>query len=366
VRPDGRTYISAEPMTAGGLDRLREVGIDQVVFEEAELEPLVRDITLTSPFVVETAEGRRVAAAAADAALSAHFDTDDPVLGAHQLLADLSVLFFDSPGVAQRGVVVLPPADWPPSDAFLDVLLEGLSQATILRPAVLDELLEDVATATTPEGEPLVRALVPVQAGSLSAIADPVRLVRLRMTGYRSMLPPEEEVYPQLEKRLLAAQAAGLSGDRRAAYLQGINRAIDEDIGLIEAPGRQSVTLTAREGVIPLTFRNATGRPVVVTVRLESDKLEFPEGESQTFTLADRSTTARFEVLARTSGAFPLRVTVTSPECCLELTRTRFTVRSTAVSGVGVFLSIGAALFLLVWWLSHFRSVRRSRRLVEA
>jgi hypothetical protein len=365
IRPDGRTSISPGNLTPNGLDQLRDLGIDQIVLRESELEPLVRDLTLTSPFVVETGEGRRMSAAAADEALAAHFDRDDPVLGAHQLLADLSVLFFDAPGVERRGVVVLPPIGWRPSDAFLDVLLEALSQATLLEPVVLDDLLADVANATTEDGEVLLRTLVPADPGSLTASADAIRLTRLRLLGYRSMLPPSETVYAELEKRLLAAEAAELSPDRRAAYLQGVNRAIDDDIGLIEAPARQTVTLTAREGVIPLTFRNGTGRPVTVTIRMESDKLEFPEGSTRTIILAERSTTVRVEVRARTSGAFPLRVAVSSPRCCLELTRTRFTVRSTAVSGVGVVLSIGAGGFLLVWWASHFRKVRRSRRLVQ-
>jgi hypothetical protein len=38
-------------------------------------------------------------------------------------------------------------------------------------------------------------------------------------------------------------------------------------------------------------------------------------------------------------------------------------VRSTAISGVGPALSIGAGLFLLVGWGNHLRG-RRSRRLV--
>jgi hypothetical protein len=46
------------------------------------------------------------------------------------------------------------------------------------------------------------------------------------------------------------------------------------------------------------------------------------------------------------------------------LERTRFDIRSTAVSGVGVVLSIGAGLFLAIWWARHWRKTRRSRRLV--
>jgi len=69
-------------------------------------------------------------------------------------------------------------------------------------------------------------------------------------------------------------------------------------------------------------------------------------------------------VRARTSGAFPLQVTLRAPQGNLVLASTRFTVRSTAASGVGVFLSVGAALFLLAWWGTHLHRGRRDRRLV--
>ena len=40
----------------------------------------------------------------------------------------------------------------------------------------------------------------------------------------------------------------------------------------------------------------------------------------------------------------------------------RYTIRSTAVSGVGVVLTIGAAGFLALWWGRHLRRARRERR----
>jgi hypothetical protein len=140
--------------------------------------------------------------------------------------------------------------------------------------------------------------------------------------------------------------------------------AIDGEVSAIRVPERQTVTLTSREADVPLSFRNEAGYPVRVRIRLESDKLEFPDGDTVDVTFAEVNTTATFHVRARTSGAFPLRVHVSSPDCCLEVANTRFTVRSTAVSGVAAFLSIGAGAFLLVWWLLHFRKVRRDRRLI--
>jgi hypothetical protein len=59
-------------------------------------------------------------------------------------------------------------------------------------------------------------------------------------------------------------------------------------------------------------------------------------------------------------------ITVKSPDSSIELDRTTFDIRSTAVTGVGFVLSIGAGLFLAVWWARHWRSSRRSRHLVPA
>jgi hypothetical protein len=69
-------------------------------------------------------------------------------------------------------------------------------------------------------------------------------------------------------------------------------------------------------------------------------------------------------VRVRTSGAFSLDVTVTSPDDALVLDTTTFDVRSTAISGVGLVLSVGAGLFLAVWWAGHWRRARRSRHLM--
>jgi hypothetical protein len=75
--------------------------------------------------------------------------------------------------------------------------------------------------------------------------------------------------------------------------------------------------------------------------------------------------TLTIPVRARASARFPLRASLLSPDG-VELRRSRFTIISTVFSGVGIVLSIGAGLFLLLWWGSHWRTARRDRRLVEA
>jgi hypothetical protein len=99
-------------------------------------------------------------------------------------------------------------------------------------------------------------------------------------------------------------------------------------------------------------------------VRLESAKLEFPDGEERTLTLTEQTTRIDLAVRARASGSFPLDVEITSPDEQRMLATTRYTVQSTAVSGVGLVLSVGAGLFLVAWWASHWRRTRRSAKLV--
>ena len=106
--------------------------------------------------------------------------------------------------------------------------------------------------------------------------------------------------------------------------------------------------------------------PCRSSVRLRSQKLEFPEGETIPLVLTEPSTRIDIPVRARTSGAFPLQIDVTTPDGQRRLAMSRYTVRSTAVSGAGLVLSIGAGAFLVVWWARHWHRTRRSARLVAA
>ena len=132
--------------------------------------------------------------------------------------------------------------------------------------------------------------------------------------------------------------------------------------GTIESIGY--LAYEPRTGTIPVSLRNDAGRPVRVRVLFDSDKLEFRDGESLEVTLTDETTRLDVRVRTLASGASPLDITVTSPDSGVHLANARYTVRSTAVSGVGLVLSLGAGVFLLVWWARHWRDARRSRRLV--
>jgi hypothetical protein len=128
-------------------------------------------------------------------------------------------------------------------------------------------------------------------------------------------------------------------------------------------PNRSTITLTDRSGDIPLTFRNDTGQPVNVLVELQSPKLSFPDGAQRIVSLPPKNTTVRFAVEERTSGSFPLQLTLRSADGALTIAQAGFRIEANAVSTVGLVLIISAVVFLALWWIVHIRRERR-RRLV--
>jgi hypothetical protein len=158
---------------------------------------------------------------------------------------------------------------------------------------------------------------------------------------------------------LTDAWPGNLGTRHAAAQLAGIDASVNAITGKIQAPQPRTVTLTSRRASIPVSLENSTGRDVRVRVRLDSSKLKFPDGPEKVITLKPRNTTTTIDVETRASGTFPIRVLVSSADGALPLGRVRYTVRSTVVSGVGIFLTIGAGLFLAIWWLTHWRKSRR-------
>lgn len=368
LRPDPATWLTDGPIDGAAVQRLRQQRSDRLVIPEPALEPTDLPITLAQPFELDARAVRRPVALAADGGLAADFEgSDDPVLAAHRLLADLAIVYFDRPG-RPRSVVAAAPRTWRPTAAFLEALLSGLTTSPILTGTTIDSAF-DTPAATTPSGAALVRRLAPPAPGPGTAPAGTARDARRRIESFSTMLAPENPLDEKLEELLLVSEGADVRPRQRMAYLEALESAIVGQLQMINVPSSRSVTLTARTGEIPVTILNKTDYPVRLRVQMVSDKLEFPSGAVRDLDLSRRNTTERFSVQARASGSFPLRVNLVSPDGALVLGRSRLTVRSTAASGVGVVLSAGAGLFLLVWWGRHQlrgRHSRRNRRLVPA
>jgi len=375
----GHSWVQSGPLDQATLSFLRFAQFDRVVLPETDLgpNPDPQGRTTVQPFEVAAADQTLVRAAVADAGLTSHFSSQpDPVLAAHQLLADLAQIYDDAPNESQtRGVVVEPPSSWSPDPAFLAALLTGLQTSPVLAPVTVDAFFDAVPTALT-GGVPLTRSIVTdtaaIRTTAVALLPDGQRMARADLKAIAALLPQSDTtVYPRLERTLLEVPSTDLTPATRALALDALNRAVHDVLSQVQLPATRTITLTARTGHLPLSVVSQSEAPLQVLLQVQSDKLKFPgagTANTATFPLTlhkGTNTIADLTVQARTSGAFPLHLTVLTPDGGVVLARATVTVQSTALSGVGVILSVGAALFLVVWWSRHAWKARRAAQAEE-
>jgi hypothetical protein len=165
----------------------------------------------------------------------------------------------------------------------------------------------------------------------------------------------------------LAAAWANPAGRAQARkLLDSIRTSVDSYLEQIEVQGQSTITITSSKAEIPISFRNKGSDEITVELALQSDKLLFPEGNTRSVVLPpNHNTTVRVAVETRGSGTAPVRMTVTTTRGLAigDPEGTIIKVRSSFVSGVGVFLTVAAVVFLVIWWGwdIHRRRKKRSR-----
>jgi len=388
------TWSAHDRLTAAALDQLKSVGIDRLVLPDgvAGLDGKVFDgrrnvsaqFADQQPFDVENDAGGRFRAVTSDPRLAARLTaSDNPAVNAQLALADLALLYcgpttatrcIDLPTVA-RGVA-MEVGDSDLAIASFEVLLDlmeadvdGLS-TPMVRPTGLRTVL-DLPPAED-HGAVAVRSYDVADPATVPAMDDykaEVRRLSPLVGGYQSMVAATAEGEGTAVRRLLDVSGAEMDASRQQAYLLSVNHQVVFVTDAVTAPPQEPSTLTSTNAELQIRIENRLPYPVTVRLEVSSDKLEFSDGKQRTTidqVLAPNGTTGvKIDVRARASGTFSLDSRITSPDGALHLDEGSLEVRSTAVSQLGLVLTISAGFFLLAWWIKHFRATRRSRKLVD-
>ena len=366
--PSSATWVANDPLTTDALRWLKGRGVRNVVVPDVGLSGLDGrrfPATLTQPFQIEGVDG--VTVAVTDPALRGHLRTGyEPLVKANHLLADLAILYFDQPKTLRVAVLDLPDDV---EGATLAGILSGVQGVRVLRATTLDTAFSTVPVAGA-RGEadgranPLVRKLDVSTTSSLGSLPDRLRSAEADIDTYRGVLSAQDARWVPLQRRVLAAGSSSLDDTRRRAYLDAVAQSVRDELAKVEAPNRQSITFTARDGVVSYVVRNRAGYPITAVVRFQGTKVEFPDHADGVITTTLTTDTTRVELNVRTltSGDSPMEITVATPDGRIVLARTRVTIRSTAFSGVGIVLSVGAGAFLVMWWGRTIIQSRRARK----
>jgi hypothetical protein len=364
---DGARTSFVDGASDGAIDRQRQMLADQIAVRDGALFPAAPRFTPSQTFVLSTATGRSRGAATAPF-LEALLQGPDPApLRAQRLVAGLAEVAYEAPGIS-RGIVLAPPANWTPDLAAMTTVIEALRDNPIVEPRKLDGFFRFVSDEQDDAGLDVERRLIPTAAAAMPLSASEYAAANARLESYRDVVGSRDPAVVQGEKALSLALSSEITPERARAYVGGIDAAVQSFTSGITTDAKR-VTLTSRKATIPLTVVNSLepAREVTVRVHVESPKLAFPEGAEQVVTLKPGNNTVEFAVEARATGTFAMTIDVSSANGELAFgPPVRVSVRSAVFGGWAVALTVGAVVFLALWWANHFRRTRRGRRLGSA
>jgi hypothetical protein len=360
-----------------GLGRgLAAVGADQVVVPGSDLSPTVTTATFptvgpyagtwTSTFDLSVGKGSgaRLHAALGDTFLSGQFAHvgSDPGLAASQVLADLAMVHFERPNTtAVRGLVAITPEAALGNPIFYRVLLAGLQHDPDVTPVTLATYFSSVTVKGTRTFAQGATARSP-----RPSVATAISTARARLHEFDLAVHGRPKVLTELSLDLLAAESDDLSPHRQDAAVRSFRGALATQLDRVSfGKTKQTFTLTASTGWIPVTVDSRATYTLVGTLSVSGNKFIFPHGSSRTsfrMKLDHPSNLLRVHVKVRTSGDLPLHVEFTSTDGHLVIAQSLLTVRSTATSVVGIVLSAIALAILLTWWGRTWWSGRRRRK----
>jgi hypothetical protein len=345
-------WLSGPTLGDDAVDEAIDLGMDRAVVPPGAVE----DGDVPAAPVTLDDGGPRVMVS--DHELATHLRGHDGAVDAQRFLAELAIMWFERPA-DPRAVVVRIPGDTDIVPSTVARALNGLSDGQAVQAVPIDRVFD----VPPDRSGPATVSLVPHEVtDDLAGIAAPLRRARRGVSGVAGTVASANG--GSLTRSLLLATGTATPDAQRQAYVERVNAALGSLTGAVTLPDQFRITLTSRTSTIPVNITNNLDQPLNVRIEFDSGQLEFLDGDIVNRELPPGVTRLDVRVRALTSGAFPMGITVRSPDSSIELDSSTFDIRSTAVTGVGFVLSIGAGLFLAVWWARHWRSSRRSRHLV--
>ncbi|TMK85775.1 MAG: hypothetical protein E6G44_05935 [Actinobacteria bacterium] len=343
-------------LDAATLPRLVSMGVRAVLVDPG----FVSALKFQSPPVVRLTAGRSSLAAIlpnSELAVLAQDYRADPTLAAHVALGELAAIWLELPGTAGRGAAVLLGEDSGLLPPFFTLFASLVRSSSWLRPVTATGFLSTIA------GQP--RRQVPPRAYPSFGLIYLNKLLHLRssLSRFRETVDGSAEVEVRLRGDLLLAQSEAALTDPSLgqSFIDAVSGEIRHTYDRVHI-ATTVVTLPSQRGLVPLTIANESGQRLRAVLQFVTDRrLQFVGGSSRGVVLDPGTRTLTFSVQAQATGRIPVRVQVLSAGEAPDTIASRtMVIRSTAYNRLALFLTVGAAVFLLGWWGRRFLPRRRS------
>ncbi len=284
---------------------------------------------------------------------------DTPSSAAHRLLSHIATIALTDQSNPLM-TVALGSSERGPE--FADVFLAGIQNLNWLSPIPASAAIN--TSFLVQDSQPQQFRLRTRLSSTTQDFTDYREALR-HLDALRSMVRDEDaENYDRLSGELLLSLSSDVSQLERRDLWGSIIDLVRLETSLVDIPPDESIQLTSQKASVPFSFQNRAAVPLRVELRIISERLtveDFDDGESTTLVLDPGVTTHRFRLRALGSGSFPISIELHSPNGGLMIGRAQAALRATTPTGVGLGLTIGAAVFLACWWLIDTRR-RKTRR----
>ena len=391
-RQPASAVLLTAPVAPAALDLLTSNTL-LLPYAALEAPDLALDVPLEEPVgSLRSPAGRVFDVVVGDPYLSAALGTStrtapgDPVLAAHEVLVRTAMVHLEAPGREGRGLLLLPPDGFDPDPRFAAALLEGFRTAPWLTPS--DPISMVAVARTAPRtlvlsgesAEPFPRRLVDavrrtgrdleLLVGATAGVADePAVRVGTRDVGaandalLRAVTRPSSPAVggtdgPTGPNGVGPVNGAAAGTEDALALLAGVRAGVSAAFGTFEVAAAD-VTLTDRDGIVPVTLTRVGGVPIRVRIEVTGPAaLTWTDGRVRELVLpADGSGSVEMPVRSGPTGRFPVTVRVTDPTGERELATATLSVRATAVAGPA--LGLLAALVVVLGIVGTVRQRRR-------
>jgi hypothetical protein len=398
---EGRNVLLAEPLgllrstpmeswlfpTFGDLDertltQLHRTDFNRLIISSRSLTPSDDPFTRALPVQLEGGPGSategltgvETIALVADSGLESQISStgkEATIEARQRFVAETATIHLETPGLV-RAVVAIAPPDWAAQRASATELLNVVESAPWLNATTPDAITAQLKPPATEQVRLATSETVLDNGPDLpsnsyfTALSDAQRAI----ARYSTLSPPSSEI-GALSRRLLIAQSTDWWSSRNSiarglSFAEAIPPSVSAEMRKVRAPAPQTITLTSNTGVIPLSVGSGLSYPVDVVLRLDSDKLRFPDGNRIPIrNLRPPNRTIQVRAITQSSGTFPLTVRLFTPSGT-PISDSQLTIRSTAYNVVALSITAAAGVFMVGWWMVGWLRRRQSRRLGDA
>jgi hypothetical protein len=285
-------------------------------------------------------------------------------LATQRVMAETLMIEAEAPS-DQRDIVIAPNRRWDPSPSFATSLLLDTGKAPWLKPVTLSQVLR--STPSKVDRQPLSYPATARHAELDPSYLGQIDTQQKQVSNLSSILPASDRnTLPYVPALLRASSSAWRSDafDRNtqmAALQHSIGTAM-KSVTIASVAGSH-ITLTSHGGQFPVTIANDLDVPVNVTVALEPTlRLTFAhDGREQRTIPAHQRLAVDFRATAKTSGVFPIKVQLLTPDGHAYGSRVTLYVRSTVYGTITLVITGAATAALLI-----AVGVRLTRRAIAA